>query len=134
MSESCLQKYGQNYCVRLFSDMRRSIMINLSQLSREQLMIYFANANDQLLIAEKLTKQYKQLKSQIKSTVTSNDKLKKQILDSIRIAQDFANETGFSHATSWDSLKRNVGTTATVVGGIFCLKVQKGFITGLRIG
>lgn len=107
-------------------------MINLSQLSREQLMIYFANANDQLLIAEKLTKQYEQLKSQIKSTVASNDNLKKKILDSIRIAQDFTNETGYSHATSWDSLKRNVGTTATVAGGVFLFKSSKGIYNGFK--
>ena len=71
-------------------------MINLSQLNREELMDYIASAHNQLLIAEDLTEEYNNLKSQIRSTVKENDNLKRQLSKSLEEAKKYANRTGHS--------------------------------------
>lgn len=101
-------------------------MINLSQLNREELMNYFASAHNQLLIAEDLTQEYNNLKSQIRSTVEKNDNLKRQLSKSLLEAKKFANRTGRSYATDRDSFGENTSMTIGFAIGHFFANYFKG--------
>lgn len=107
-------------------------MINLSQLNREELMNYFASAHNQLLIAEDLTKEYNNLKSQIRSTIEQNDILKSQISESLAVAKKYANRTGHSYATDLDSFLNNAATTLGFAGGYSLFDNFKGIFGGLK--
>lgn len=109
-------------------------MTDLSALNREELMDYMAEAHNQLIHAENLTKKYNNLKSQIRNTIGKHDKLKADIADSIEFGKDFARQTGYTNATDLGSLANNAVKTASFAGIKFFFnnlnRIAKRFTSG----